>query len=116
MNKELNAHSKKIRIELFYAFLARIRGPQALAVDYELTFQGFLIEESTCISFGQMFHLFGINMQLCTDYTTYYFYIIDPNKGVASGNRPPPQTGKVVLENGVIAEGSIFSNKISKNN
>ena len=41
-------------------------------------------------------------------------------KGVARGeggksSPPPPETEKIVVENGVISEGSIFSNKFSKN-
>ena len=35
-------------------------------------------------------------------------------KGVARGKPPPPETEKIVVENGVISEGSIFSNKFSK--
>ena len=30
------------------------------------------------------------------------------------GKFPPPETEKIVVENGVISEGSIFSNKFSK--
>ena len=36
------------------------------------------------------------------------------SKGVGrgkGGNPPPPETGKIVVENGVISESSIFSNK-----
>ena len=37
-------------------------------------------------------------------------------KGIArgKGELPPPETEKIVVENGVIPEGSIFCNKFSK--
>ena len=36
--------------------------------------------------------------------------------GRSQGEIPPPERGKIVVENGVISEGSIFSNNFSKNN